>query len=234
MSLKNSNEDIGNRIAKIRKIKKIKQSELAQKLNIPTNTLGNYERGDRNIPASFIPKVAHIFNLPSWLITDGIPENVNDYYTYEYFINANDDDWQQYYAELSATRSTEIASKSADKATKIIEYVRSLLYMNEFEEIDYILDFVKHDETAITNKYRLEKIKGNPTDISALKYNPFEELRKENDSIKKKDYRLWFKGTIEHDLNEIVQNLDDGSNLKKSLSQILERIHKEHQEETFF
>ncbi|GED94086.1 hypothetical protein LBSP_06460 [Lentilactobacillus buchneri subsp. silagei] len=234
MSLKNSNKEIGKRIAKIRKIKKIKQSELAQKLNIPTNTLGNYERGDRNIPASFIPEVARALNLPSWLITDGIPENVNKYYTYEYFINANDDDWQKYYSELNAERSVEITSKNDEKATVIIEYVRSLLVMSEFEEIDYMLNFVKHEKAAITNKYRLEKLKGNPTDTSAIQFDPFVKLKKENTNIKKKDYRLWFEGTIEHDLNKIVKSLDDGSDLKKNLSQILDRIHREHQDRTFF
>ena len=68
--------NIGTNIKKYRKEKGLTQRELADKLNIATNSLSRYEIGERRPPIDMIEKIAEILNYtPIQLIYDEEVEN---------------------------------------------------------------------------------------------------------------------------------------------------------------
>lgn len=68
--------NIGTNIKKYRKEKGLTQRELADKLNIATNSLSRYEIGERRPPIDMIEKIAEILNVtPIQLMYDEEVEN---------------------------------------------------------------------------------------------------------------------------------------------------------------
>lgn len=68
--------NIGTNIKKYRKEKGLTQRELADKLNIATNSLSRYEIGERRPPIDMIEKIAEILNVtPIQLMYDEEIEN---------------------------------------------------------------------------------------------------------------------------------------------------------------
>ena len=75
-SITKSNMSIGEKIKKYRKEKGLTQRELADKLNIATNSLSRYEIGERRPPIDMIEKIAEILNVtPIQLMYDEEIEN---------------------------------------------------------------------------------------------------------------------------------------------------------------
>lgn len=97
MNKNESNKIIGNRIAEIRKIKKMNQGELAGAIDVQPSTIGNYERGIRTIPADLVQPLADALDVPVWLITTGVPDGYGDKYNLQYFVNATADQITEFY-----------------------------------------------------------------------------------------------------------------------------------------
>lgn len=75
-SITKSSMSIGENIKKYRKEKGLTQRELADKLNIATNSLSRYEIGERRPPIDMIEKIAEILNVtPIQLMYDEEVEN---------------------------------------------------------------------------------------------------------------------------------------------------------------
>lgn len=75
-SITKSSMSIGEKIKKYRKEKGLTQRELADKLNIATNSLSRYEIGERRPPIDMIEKIAEILNVtPIQLMYDEEVEN---------------------------------------------------------------------------------------------------------------------------------------------------------------
>lgn len=75
-SITKSSMSIGENIKKYRKEKGLTQKELADKLNIATNSLSRYEIGERRPPIDMIEKIAEILNVtPIQLMYDEEVEN---------------------------------------------------------------------------------------------------------------------------------------------------------------
>lgn len=75
-SITKSSMSIGEKIKKYRKEKGLTQKELADKLNIATNSLSRYEIGERRPPIDMIEKIAEILNVtPIQLMYDEEVEN---------------------------------------------------------------------------------------------------------------------------------------------------------------
>lgn len=61
---------IHNRLAAVRKERKFTQGEFSKKLGISRSAYINYERGDRELPSSFVVKLHELFSIdPTWLLT---------------------------------------------------------------------------------------------------------------------------------------------------------------------
>lgn len=56
-------QTIGNRLAEIRKGKKIKQTELAEKLNVSQQVISNIERGVTTPDIELLKKIADIYSI---------------------------------------------------------------------------------------------------------------------------------------------------------------------------
>jgi transcriptional regulator with XRE-family HTH domain len=57
------NSRIGRRIKAFRKLKGFTQVELAKKLNVSLNILGDVERGTRKVPEEFIDHIAETLQI---------------------------------------------------------------------------------------------------------------------------------------------------------------------------
>ena len=68
-----SNELLGKRLKHLRVSNNLTQEELSKKLNIATNTLSNYENGNRQPTIEMLKNIINIFNVPSdFLISDNV------------------------------------------------------------------------------------------------------------------------------------------------------------------
>lgn len=63
MENQSQNEFVGSKIRKYRKIKKITQEELAEKIGIKNNTVSAYERGVIEVPHSKLLEVAKVLGV---------------------------------------------------------------------------------------------------------------------------------------------------------------------------
>ena len=69
--------NIGERIKKIRKQKKLTLEELGEKIGLKKSTISRYEKNDINIPSDKLEKIAHALNVsPQYLL--GFEEVQND------------------------------------------------------------------------------------------------------------------------------------------------------------
>ncbi|MBE2989782.1 helix-turn-helix transcriptional regulator [Sneathia vaginalis] len=69
--------NIGERIKKIRKQKKLTLVELGEKIGLKKSTISRYEKNDINIPSDKLEKIAHALNVsPQYLL--GFEEVQND------------------------------------------------------------------------------------------------------------------------------------------------------------
>jgi transcriptional regulator with XRE-family HTH domain len=57
-------EQLGQRIARLRKEHSITQAQLAEKLSISQQHIASFEKGIRKIPASMLPSISQILNIP--------------------------------------------------------------------------------------------------------------------------------------------------------------------------
>lgn len=57
-------EQLGLRIARLRKEQGITQAQLAEKLSISQQHMASFEKGIRKIPASMLPTISQILNIP--------------------------------------------------------------------------------------------------------------------------------------------------------------------------
>ena len=56
-------QTIGNRLAEIRKLNKLKQTELAEKLNVSQQVISNIERGVTTPDIELLKKIADIYSI---------------------------------------------------------------------------------------------------------------------------------------------------------------------------
>lgn len=63
MVKQSQNEFVGSKIRKYRKIKKLTQEELAEKIGIKNNTISAYERGIIEVPHSKLLEVAKVLGI---------------------------------------------------------------------------------------------------------------------------------------------------------------------------
>lgn len=57
-------EQLGQRIARLRKEQSITQVQLAEKLAISQQHMASFEKGIRKVPASMLPNISQILNVP--------------------------------------------------------------------------------------------------------------------------------------------------------------------------
>jgi transcriptional regulator with XRE-family HTH domain len=68
--MKMDDQKIGERLLRFRQEKKLSQAEFAGRLGVSPGAYKNYERGDREIPASVLLALHQEFEVdPLWLIT---------------------------------------------------------------------------------------------------------------------------------------------------------------------
>lgn len=224
--------DIGNRISIIRKIKKMKQSDLARATNIPTTTIGNYERGDRKISAENISSISKALKIPLDILVNGIPNELKNNYSYNFFVNADSNDWQTYYAELRHLRDEQFQSDLNDNYTFLRKYLKAIFELGMYNTADDLVEFVKWQKNNAINESRLEKIKYEPSELEkALKYDPFQEHEQELQEIKDKHYHMYFLDPVQKQLKQIIDNLDTSKEmnkdkLKEELQNILSTIEE--------
>ncbi len=72
------NDIIRKNLHKIRKLKKLTQRELGISVGLSAAAIGNYERGDRYIPAYLIHDFAKALNVPDQFLSSKIPSNIED------------------------------------------------------------------------------------------------------------------------------------------------------------
>lgn len=147
-------ETIGERIGYIRKTKRISQKDLAKQLKIKANALSNYERGKRRVPSELINPIAEKLDVPEWLITSGVPKNVDKKYNLNYFINASHDQLTDYYNMRTEQNHEEFLNK------------RDVMYKTLQTFVDYIFE-----NNLYTAQYDLFKV----TEIIKEKSN-YEEI----------------------------------------------------------
>lgn len=229
-----TNEEIGGRIAKIRKAKKLKQSDLAKMLGTTGSAIGNYERGDRVIPAETISKISKSLSVPTDILIKGIPDKMKDSYSYNFFANADSDELQKYYAELNEVENEELYEEQEKQYDYLKHYLKSIYGMNEYNAQNDLAEFVKWQKKSITNEQRLSNIKYSPEKLEEnLKFDPFEKYDKEMEEIKAKHYHLYFADPIQKELKNIIDSLDDQkpidkNELKKKLQSVLDSVAERH------
>lgn len=227
-----TNEEIGGRIAKIRKAKKLKQSDLAKMLGTTGSAIGNYERGDRVIPAETISKISKSLSVPTDILIKGIPDKMKDSYSYNFFANADSDELQKYYAELNEVENEELYEEQEKQYDYLKHYLKSIYGMNEYNAQNDLAEFVKWQKKSITNEQRLSNIKYSPERLEEnLKFDPFEKYDKEMEEIKAKHYHMYFLDPVQKQLKQIIDNLDTSKEmnkdkLKEELQNILSTIEE--------
>lgn len=128
-----NNMMIGNRIARLRKAKKMQQGDLAKKINIHASRLGNYERGERSVPVEIIDKMADALNVPTWLLTRGLPDGVPSKYDYNFFANASDEEKNNFYIDQLKNLDGELITKKQQQRNFIENYIE---FIYQYENLD--------------------------------------------------------------------------------------------------
>lgn len=72
------NNQIAKNLKYIRLLKHLTQASLAKKIGVTAATIGNYERGERYIPAYLIHPLANALAVPDQFLTDTIPDNITE------------------------------------------------------------------------------------------------------------------------------------------------------------
>ncbi|QNQ80514.1 helix-turn-helix domain-containing protein [Lactobacillus sp. PV034] len=70
------NDQIRKNLSFIRKIKGISQEQLGKKVGISGAAIGNYERGDRYIPAYLIHELSVALDIPDSFLSNKVPKNI--------------------------------------------------------------------------------------------------------------------------------------------------------------
>lgn len=69
--------NLSEKIKLIRQSDGLSQSKLAKRINIPLNTIGNYETGTRKVSAEYLLKLSEVFpQFSLWLLTGSIAPEV--------------------------------------------------------------------------------------------------------------------------------------------------------------
>ena len=131
-----SDQQIGSNIALIRKAKGMTQKHLAEKIGISQPALGNYERGQRVIPASIFSSLPQILDVPLDFLVYGVPDNIT-------------------FRDLSILDAVSLGKKAAhlDDVSNIIErglgradMKRHLLAAVLLDSYDYLMDKSSDDK----------------------------------------------------------------------------------------
>jgi len=171
---------IGNRIRQIRKTKKMNQNVLATKLKINPNVLSNYERGERRVPSELIDPIANALEVPSWLITSGIPDGIDKKYNLNYFINATEDQLTEFY-NIRAEQNHDKFLKKRDIMQKTLQTFLDYI----FEENLYVAQADLFKLTEIIKEKsnyeeKLARMVAFPDDSTAIHFDSFEEYLQKN------------------------------------------------------
>ena len=75
-SMEDQNKVMGSHLCKIRKIRRLTQKQLGEKVGATAATIGNYERGDRYIPGYLIHDLAQALDVPDQFISDSIASDI--------------------------------------------------------------------------------------------------------------------------------------------------------------
>ena len=75
--MEDQNKIISSNLCKLRKIRKLTQKQLGEKVGMTAATIGNYERGDRYIPGYLIHDLAQALDAPDQFISDCIPSDIH-------------------------------------------------------------------------------------------------------------------------------------------------------------
>ena len=71
--MKLENQTVGHNIAKYRRLKDIKASEIASRLGMKEGTYGKYERNETEITIAFLEKVSEILEIdPKYLLLSSV------------------------------------------------------------------------------------------------------------------------------------------------------------------
>lgn len=75
-SMEDQNKVMGSHLCKIRKIRRLTQKQLGEKVGATAATIGNYERGDRYIPGYLVHDLAQALDVPDQFISDSIASDI--------------------------------------------------------------------------------------------------------------------------------------------------------------
>jgi transcriptional regulator with XRE-family HTH domain len=208
------------RLKLIRKKKGLTQEELAKKANISTVSVSNYERGIRTPDEYTFNQLSMALSFPSDILKNGIEENLQKFYNYEFFINADSEDLQSYYAETQNDYEAEMYVEAQKETDFINDFVSSLVDLRMFDELDSIANYLSSEKINIVNAERLRRLKNETTDLSLLKYDPFDELEKKKKQLK--DFHVYFGNDTSSSLKKLIDS--DKEISKKDLQNILDKI----------
>ena len=199
---KNENSiEIGKRIRELRKLNRLTQTELGNNLKLTKQTIRKYEHGDRSFSNEFSSRLANALHVPTWLITDGIDNRLADKFSLKDFINDDGSSSGKYNQELLKLTNNHIYQSSEkikshqqtliDLAKYELEYLSycdmNNLYLLQAQNASDIENVAMIINKLVANHIQLaqlEKIKKDPNDKSAFKYNDFINFLEESGKLK--------------------------------------------------
>lgn len=225
--LSNTNSAIGNRIAQLRKIRGLKQSQLGKKIGVTASAIGNYERGQRVIPADMIGKISKALQVPSWLISDGIPAGAPPVYDLQFFADASDTDLNNFSLEMSMLAQQDVEEDAEDSRKFIAETAQDLIEIREFGALKVLKGFAKLIRENVTNKQRVEQA----SDKSIIKIDPFKEADEERaHNIKSPRYHMYFLDPVQKELYSLIKERRTAGDKETAdrLQKVLDKIEREN------
>ena len=133
-------QQLGNRIKELRKIKGLSQEVLAEQIGIATNTLSSIETGNAFMTAQTLEKILEILNItPKELFT--FPENT---YNEDLYYSVNGYTWIQCTEENVITLIDIINNRTEDLKV-YIKYLENYYYYDYMTS--YTFEYVSGGET---------------------------------------------------------------------------------------
>lgn len=225
--LSNTNSAIGNRIAQLRKIRGLKQSQLGKKIGITASAIGNYERGQRVIPADMIGKISKALQVPSWLISDGIPAGAPPVYDLQFFADASDTDLNNFSLEMNMLAQQDVEADAETNREFVAATADDLIAIHEFDTLETLKSFSQLLRETVTNKLRVEHSK----DKNILDLDPFKKMDDERaEKIKSPKYHMYFNGPTLRELTQLIKDTEKGdvpNDLVQRLKTIRDQVEKD-------
>lgn len=164
-SMEDQNKVMGSNLCKIRKIRRLTQKQLGEKVGATAATIGNYERGDRYIPGYLIHDLAQALDVPDQFISDSILSDIRR----KDIANSTAKELLQKVATPGSWRVHEVS-----KQAQTLQLLHELL-KDDYEELIY--DSENDNEKVLKIKEKLFDLFEDLSDYGEFsdKFNDFDE-----------------------------------------------------------